>query len=1009
MSVLALSSFNGNAVSGRAEYFMPDGEPGHDQENAGTGGMEDYYVGAVDDVGGSFWHGAGAESLGLTGQPDRESFQAVFSGCDPATGERLKQTNTNNADPSKERAGFDLAFNADKSVSALYAMGDESTKQALERAMQDSARQTLDYMAQQGYLSARTGKAGMGGNVASDRYLAAVFTHCTNRNQDPHLHTHVELANMVQGPDGKWRALDSSELFRRQSEIRYVHDVALAEALQREGISITENESGVAARGINPDLLAEWSSRRAEIVAELKALGISGRGNRDTNVAVTVSGREDKDEALDRFELYDGWQEKAREYGYSEEWIRDAQAVMGDELVRGVKEDQLHAELLNHRSTFHSRDFQRLAAKYTVGRGGVADIDATADYLKETLDVVHIRDDIYTTKRVMASEIAIFQSAIGRQGETCHRIDPDQVTRKMIEVRDAAIAKAKADGTYDPKKDYGLNQEQAAALRHLTADTGGVAILEGAAGTGKSFTMKAVREVYEANGFQVRGLAPSGKAADELQKGSGIQSETIHSLLLKLENDKIRLHENQVLVLDEAGMTDSISLARLMDRAHEAGAKVILAGDSHQLEAVNTAGVLEDLGREIGSANLTQIARQWIDGDRVRTEQLRETSKQFFERNGQAAAAMLDKVGLYHQADDTTDQLKVAIEKFQEKLEANGGNYGETLMLADSREQVAKLNQIIREARFERGELDPKQGIEIDTLTDRDELVREEFFVGDRVMFRKNDKDLAVKNGTVGTIEGITQDENGRPQLQVRLDGDKGKPGALVTVDPEEYQRIELAYAMTVHKSQGMTVQSGVYVASERSDARSYYVAFTRGREGIEIVGVTPQDELAEQFERVNDKMTVMEAHKNRETGENRLLESVRQQAVASAKVAGPELASSNRVLADEYRQGVKRDLDDEYTGRNIKLSEPQRQELVDSLGEIGEAEAIKAAPEAAADQPEASQNDEREQPEQDQEFQAEQQGDQDATDAAAEQAAREAEIQRQLELQRQQEEMEGP
>jgi hypothetical protein len=628
-------------------------------------------------------------------------------------------------------------------------------------------------------------------------------------------------------------------------------------------------------------------------VEELESIGLASHGNREANMKVTIAGRAKKDESLNRDNLFSEWKETAREYGYSESFIED-QKNLSDDLKQAIKVEEIEADLLKNRSVFTSRDFDRVAARLTVGRGTFEDVANTRSRLIKELGVVRLNQDFFTTQKIFECETSVMRSAIGRKAEAFHRLDVDQVQAVLAE------------------KFPTLRDEQYRAVLHLTAQTGGVAVMGGAAGTGKSFTLAAVANLYEQNGFLVRGLAPSGKAAAELQDGSGITSQTVHSLLLMLEGGKERLTDKTVLVLDEAGMVDSITLARLIDYAHESGAKLILSGDSRQLEAIGTANLLRDVSGEIGSAELIRIARQ-KDPARQRI------SQQFFEQKGADAISGMSEQGLIKRVDSGAHQLNVAVNKYLENCE--GREASESLLLADSREQVNRLNDLVRQNLMSRGVLDKEQAIKVTLTDDRDREHEEYLMPGDRVMFRQNNREMAVTNGTTGTVELV---DAGR--VVVRLDDEAG---SLKTVDLNDYSRLDLAFAMTVHKSQGMTVDKAVYVTSDRTENRSAYVAYTRARVGAEFITTHSDDELRKACAEQTEKTSVVSAYEDVESGANPLLDALREQATASARTAQKEgrkdLVSSRHVLDSAYRKGVKDDLEGVYSGRELGLSVDQK------------------------------------------------------------------------------------
>ena len=350
-----------------------------------------------------------------------------------------------------------------------------------------------------------------------------------------------------------------------------------------------------------------------------------------------------------------------------------------------------------------------------------------------------------------------------------------------------------------------LSAEQQNAVRHVLKP-GSLAVVIGDAGTGKSFSMKVAREAWRAQGFNVRGAALAGKAADELQAGSGIASRTLASLEYAWKNGKDKLTSRDVLVIDEAGMIGSRQLGRVLKAAEQAGAKVVLLGDDKQLAAIEAGAAFRGVVQHVGAAEITEVRRQKEAWAREAGQQLARGSV----ADGLAAYAERGHVLMHDSRDAARAALAAAYVGDQGK--------GSQIILAHSNKDVQALNEAVREARKERGELAGAARF----VTERG---GREFAPGDRIAFLKNNRDLGVKNGTLGTVEWA-----GDGSLAVRLDNGEARQ-----VLASQYAAIDHGYAVTIHKAQGVTVNRAYLLATPGMDRSLAYVGMTRHREAATL------------------------------------------------------------------------------------------------------------------------------------------------------------------------------
>ena len=399
----------------------------------------------------------------------------------------------------------------------------------------------------------------------------------------------------------------------------------------------------------------------------------------------------------------------------------------------------------------------------------------------------------FTTASMLQSEQALRKSADALAASS-HRVD-------KIEVELATMRVAHARG-------LSLGVEQRRALDHVTQDSK-LSLVVGYAGAGKSAMLGVAREAWEAAGYQVRGAALSGIAAENLESGSGIASRTIASFEHGWARGSDRLTARDVLVIDEAAMVGTRQLGRVFAEAEGAGAKLVLVGDVQQLQAIEAGAAFRLLAERHGAAEIGEVRRQESEWMRAATRDLANG------KVGEAIAAYAD-AGMVHRA-DTRDAARAAlIDRWDAERRADPS--ASRIILTHMNKEVEMLNAAARERLIAQGELS-------DEVTVRTERGLRQFAEHDRILFLRNERDLGVKNGSLGTVEEVARD-----RLEVRLDD-----GRRVAVDLKSYADIDHGYAATVHKTQGVTVDRTHVLATPGLDAHSAYVALSRHRSGTSL------------------------------------------------------------------------------------------------------------------------------------------------------------------------------
>jgi conjugative relaxase-like TrwC/TraI family protein len=758
-------------------------------------GADDYYSGRGEMPGD--WRGAGAQALGLSGRVSDGQFNALVAGMDPR--DPAVRLRWSACDP--EVAALDLTFSAPKSVSVLAAVGSNDLTRMLVDAHNDAVTAALAYL-DDAAVFVRRGHDGTTVE-AGDGLIAAAYLHRMSRSLDPQLHTHVVAANLTRGPDGRFTALHGAPLYRSAKTAGYVYQAHLRATIsERLGLEWGEVRKGAAElAGVPAEILVEFSKRRQEMLraAELGGISLDTKAGGE---AAALSTRERKEYGIDTHTWREEIQARASELGFGREEITDLLELGRERLAPGLPGHDVSDELVlgdrlagPHGLTERANSFdervvlQEFAA--AAGQGAMVDeIRARADRFTRRPDVLATELGEFTTVDLVACERRLIASAVGRAAEDVAILD----TRAV----DHVIAKA----------DRPLTADQATVVREIVACGRGVEVVEALAGTGKTYTAGVLRVLYEQAGYQVLGVAPTGRAARELTEQAGIPSRTLDRLLIDLYQLGDTLPKRCVVVFDEAGMAATRTTARLLEAAERAGAKVVAIGDPGQLASVQAGGWLRAVGRELGALRLTEVMRQRDRGERRALAALHDRVPDRYLDWATSAGRI-----------DTFDDAAGARERAVVEWATVVGEVGvdEAVMIARDNDTRQALNTAARTLRRDQGVLGEQQVYGLRELA-----------VGDLVICRRNDALLDVDNGTRGTVRHV--DEH-----RVVIETDS----RLVRELPAQYvaEHVEHAYALTGHGMQGATVEAAIVVATPSDLTAGWsYTALSRARASTRLL-----------------------------------------------------------------------------------------------------------------------------------------------------------------------------
>jgi conjugative relaxase-like TrwC/TraI family protein len=769
------------------------------------------------------WYGTGATSLGLQGEASPPGFRRMFEGRDPDTGELLGRPHGRNAVPA-----FDVVLRPTKSVSVLYGLGDRATGGAVLAAHHAGLAEAVAYLDE--HVGARRGHGGVQ-HVSGRGLLAVGFDHRTSREGDPLLHTHLVVANRIQGPDGRWTALDGRDVYQHRLAADAIYRATYQRTLTRTlGVEWTPADAhgNRELQGMPEDLVRGFSKRTGQIDAELDRLTADGRERTPRLVKWTVQATRKPKQHQTPDTLYDRWRSEAAERGVDADTVvrtvtsrtphRDQGRTVSAEAVGWLFDRLAGSDGLTAEASTFTRPDVLVALGAGLAGAGRTELEALADrFLAErAVSVVADRaleERRWSTPDLLAVEQGLVTSATGRTGE-----------RTAVVCHQAVGEALAAHPTAGP--------DQQAMVRDLCQGGAGVALVVGRAGTGKTFALGMARHAWQLDGYWLLAAAPTGIATMSLQ-GEGFEDvATCDRLLGDLDRGREQLDPRTVLVVDEAGMVGSRKLGRLLEHAEQARAKVVLVGDDRQLASIDAGGGFRALRLRLGASELTENRRQQQAWEREALELVRSG----LVEEAVAAYQAHDRVVAADSKPAATLALLQDWWTAWQQAEHNPAE--EVVVLAARRTEVDRLNTACQELLAARGRL----------RAERLQVEDRQLAVGDRVVCGHNAiQQLGVANGSRGTITAL--DPQART-LTLRLDG----PDDRTVILPRSYldgrgrnernRRVDLAYATTGHRAQGLTRGRALVRLTGSEDVNWLYVQLSRARQDTRlyaVVGPEPQ------------------------------------------------------------------------------------------------------------------------------------------------------------------------
>jgi len=744
----------------------------------------------------------------------------LLEGKHPDTGESLW--------PKKVRAdhvaGFDITFSPPKSVSVLALLGgDQELADKLWQAHRDAVDATCAWMERELFVS-RRGYAGRDG-LMHGTVAAIGFDHATSREDDPQMHTHVVLANVHWGEDGRIGSLDTNTFWNgKRSRERIVKALgAVYEAELRKRVT---EQTGLAwtkplgkdrhreIAGVSQKVLKAFSRRRSQIEDALAASGVEGtHGARLTGALGTRQAKSEKTAS----ELAPEWEKRLQELGIS-----------GSDLVqqarKGAKKQEIEDALPLHEQAFRvlhgpggrpswtRRDLMGALGAVLGDGASIAELEALAD---EILRDPELAICVYRPADESMGREARYASAQLFQ-------DEKEIARLTREVTREGVSQRKVERILSHST---LDQEQAEAVRHLTGDGSLVRLFVAPPGSGKTYTLAQAAKVWRADGREVRALTNSWRASNELVDAGAVdrgEAAAYAYALCSPQGLRWFVPEGGVVVVDEASMMPTADLAAICALADQRHATVVMVGDPRQLGSVEAGGLFALLAEQLPRCELTRNRRQ-VEG------WMASTIDDLRKGRSELAREKLSNEGRFRVYDAPQDAVSALLDDWLAERE-RGSQVAIFTVTHDARKA---LNRLAQEQLRKAGVLQGK-AVHLAASTKREEIDEREIYAGDEIVFRKRrdfwpgQQRVHVANGTTGKVIEAWKD-----YLVVEVAGQRIKVSGDWASD-----WIDLAYAQTTHSAQGATIGTA-RATRERTGEGRRGVAYVLGPESMDLELIT--------------------------------------------------------------------------------------------------------------------------------------------------------------------------
>ena len=757
----------------------------------------------------SKWSGELAKQMNLGGSVKKREFIQLLSGNLP----NKQEISTNK---KGKTPGVDLTFSAPKSVSLACFLGDEDR---IKRAHDEAIKATMEW-AENECVQVRRTHQKRTVNEKTKGLLYAKFEHEVSRELDPQLHSHCVVLNVAKDSDGNYRALKNTQLYRRKMLLGVMYRSELAVRLKKLGYEVekTGPDGTFEIRGFEKKHLEHFSKRSQQIKEKVKeiveiskklkddlipktkaeraianlSLDEDGKVSARIKALVTKDSRVAKKE-YDREKVSEEWRQEAKQIGL--EFSAPKELKKGKQVVDNVAAMDAGKEAVEHHSDRKAvvrkfDDYLRYSLENGVGDFTAKQALSAYEKLQQNKNTINkvlvLNDSTFTTEKAEQMEKTVLKIVEKGRGKFDPILDKNLV-REEIQAINQNLQK-------DHGPEAGLSKGQADAIELALTSKDKVVAIQGYAGTGKTFSLEAVRRLAEREGYQVEGYAPTASAAAVLEKDAGIKSTTIAKKVAskhlnlpatslrasakapkesarakELSStsgavDKLKTKKPKLWVVDESSMISNKLATEIMQMAQKEKARVVLVGDREQIPAVE-AGKPFSLLMEKKAVKVATVDKIMRQKEELLKGAVLDTIKSDQKNRDIQALKKLEEAKTVFELRNRANRMRKVVSEF---MKSPDNQMVITARNADRRD----LNTMIR-ASMQRKNMLEGEKLNTTILKDRghtDAQIKNvlNYEVGDKVTFQKNYRRYKVKKGQTCNVVGV---DNDLKQVILDIDG----------------------------------------------------------------------------------------------------------------------------------------------------------------------------------------------------------------------------------------------